>query len=165
MEIGDLFYIIILSLFMILGFFNDLRKKKNEQKQQSHPNPDINHSDEPEIIPPLYKKITPPDPKVINRKRSWENNTTKRHAQEGGSVFQSSMKYLTDFDKESSLKNSIFVNDTGKTYMQVEDSQGGNKTLNNRTLGGDIISDLTGENSRNELVKALIYSEIMKRKY
>ena len=79
MEIGDLFYIIILSLFMILGFFNDSRKKKNEQKQQSQPKPDIYEYDEPEIIPPLYKKITPPDPNVLKRKSSWESDVSKAY--------------------------------------------------------------------------------------
>ncbi|MBF6597027.1 MAG: hypothetical protein ITF98_02235 [Fermentimonas sp.] len=165
MEIGDLFYIIILSLFMILGFFNDSRKKKNEQKQQSQPKPDIYEYDEPEIIPPLYKKITPPNPKVVNRKSSWESDIAKSHVKEGHTAFQSSMQFLTDFDKESSLKNSIYVNDTGETYMQDTDSQNRIKAISSPTLGNDIVNDLTGDNSRNELVKALIYSEIIKRKY
>ena len=166
MEIGDIFYIIILSLFMILGFFNDSRKKKNEQKQQSLPKSDSSQSDDPEIIPPLYKKITPPDPNVLKRKSSWESDTSKRHAQEGEVAFQSSMQFLTDFSKESSLKNSIYVNDTGETYMQ--DTESHNRMTefdDNQVFGNDIINDLVGENSRNELVKGLIYSEILKRKY
>jgi|LFRM01.1.fsa_nt_gb hypothetical protein len=166
MEIGDLFYIIILSLFMILGFFNDSRKKKNEQKQQSHPKPDLNQSDEPEIIPPLYKKITPPDPNVLKRKSSWESDFSKRHTQEGEIAFQSSMQFLTDFSKESSLKNSIYVNDTGETYMQ--DTESHNRMTefdDNQAFGNDIINDLIGENKRSELVKGLIYSEILKKKY
>lgn len=166
MEIGDLFYIIILSLFMILGFFNDSRKKKNEQKQQSHPKPDLNQSDEPEIIPPLYKKITPPDPNVLKRKSSWESDVLKRRSQEGGIAFQSSMQFLTDFSKESSLKNSIYVNDTGETYMQ--DTESHNRMTefdDNQALGNDIINDLIGEKRRSELIKGLIYSEILKKKY
>ena len=166
MEIGDIFYIIILSLFMILGFFNDSRKKKNEQKQQSQPKPDIYEYDEPEIIPPLYKKITPPDPNVLKRKSSWESDVSKQHAQEGKIAFQSSMQFLTDFSKESSLKNSIYVNDTGETYMQ--DTESHNRMTefdDNQAFGNDIINDLIGENRRSELIKGLIYSEILKKKY
>jgi hypothetical protein len=166
MEIGDLFYIIILSLFMILGFFNDSRKKKNEQKQQSQSKPDTYQLDEPEVIPPLYKKITPPNPNVLNRKQTWEHKNLKRYSAEGQSVFKSSMGLLTDFSKESSLKNSIYVNDTGETYMQVTDSHNRMTSFdNNQAIGNDIKNDLIGENSRNELVKGLIYSEILKRKY
>ena len=166
MEIGDLFYIIILSLFMILGFFNDSKKKKNEQKQQSQSKPDTYQSDEPEVIPPLYKKITPPNPNVLNRKQPWEYKNSKRYSEEGQSVFKSSMGLLTDFSKESSLKNSIYVNDTGETYMQVTDSHNRMTSFdNNQAIGNDIKNDLIGENSRNELVKGLIYSEILKRKY
>ena len=92
MEIGDLFYIIILSLFMILGFFNDSRKKKNEQKQQSLPKTHTYQSDEPEVIPPLYKKITPPDPNTIKRKKSLERKTSNKYSKEGNIVFQSSVQ-------------------------------------------------------------------------
>ena len=166
MEIGDLFYIIILSLFMILGFFNDSKKKKKEQKQQSQPKTHSFETDEPDVIPPLYKKIPPPIPEDLKRKKSWEDNISKRHYEEGHTAFQSSMNLLTDFSKESSLKSSIYVNDTGETYAQDIDSQNRiEETRNDLFLGSNLINDLTGENSRNELVKGLIYSEIFKRKY
>src|SRR5690554_328759 len=165
MEIGDLFYIIILSLFMILGFFNDSRKKKNEQKQQSLPKTHTYQSDEPEVIPPLYKKITTPDPNTIKRKKSLERKTSNKYSKEGSPVFQSSMDLLTDFSKESSLKSSIYINDTGETYTQDTESHNRMETYdNNIILGNDIINDLTGDNKRNELVKGIIYSEILKRK-
>ena len=165
MEIGDLFYIIILSLFMILGFFNDLRKKKNEQKQQSQPKTHTYQSDEPDVIPPLYKKNTPLDPDILKRKKSRERESSNEYSKEGNIVFQSSMNLLTDFSKESSLKSSIYVNDTGETYTQNAESDNSMEIYdNNIILGNDIINDLTGDNKRNELVKGIIYSEILKRK-
>src|SRR5690554_2372245 len=148
MEIGDLFYIIILSLFMILGFFNDLRKKKNEQKQQSQPKTHTYQSDEPDVIPPLYKKITPPDPNTIKRKKSLERESSNKYSKEGSSVFQSSMDLLTDFSKESSLKSSIYINDTGETYTQDTESHNRMETYDNNIILGN----------------GIIYSEILKRK-
>jgi hypothetical protein len=75
------------------------------------------------------------------------------------------MDLLTDFSKESSLKSSIYINDTGETYTQDTESHNRMETYdNNIILGNDIINDLTGDNKRNELVKGIIYSEILKRK-
>lgn len=162
MEIGDLFYIIILSLFMILGFFNDSRKKKNEQKQQSEPKTHSNDSDEPDVIPPLYKKIPPPVPKNIR-----EYESINQYKREGELAFQSSMNLLTDFSKESSLKSSIYINDTGTTYDEDTDSPSPIRDDydSNLTLGRTIVKDLTGDGRRTELVKGIIYSEILKKKY
>lgn len=167
MEIGDLFYIIILSLFMILGFFNDSRKKKNEQKQQTLPKPNTNNSDEPDVIPPLYKRMSPPLPETSVKKRnSWEKDKFINHENEDEIAFQSSMDLLTDFSKESSLKSSIYVHDTGETYSIDTESHNRMDTYGNyEVLNNNIINDLIGENKRSELVKGLIYSEILKKKY
>jgi hypothetical protein len=167
MEIGDLFYIIILSVFMILGFFNDSKKKKNEQKQQNvGPKPKSFHSEEDEVLPPLFKKVTPPKPVVVNRKRSFEGQPKYDYSKEGEAIFRSSKNYSTDFSKESSLGSSIYINDTGETYEQLSDDQNRTESFdNNLALDNNVINDLIGDNRRNELVKGLIYTEILKRKY
>jgi hypothetical protein len=66
MEFGDIIYFILLVFFMILGFFNDSRKKKNKQKQQAEMESDpLLGEREEEIlrrnpVPDQYKPKKPP---------------------------------------------------------------------------------------------------------
>ena len=167
MEIGDLFYIIILTLFMILGFFNDSKKKKNEQKQQPEPKyRSFEMGEMEEEIPPFYNKKPPLPLKDLAKNKYSEKEISKYHSKEGRVVFQSSMGLVTDFKKESSLGSSFTTTNTDYIYQQREDSQ---ETITSNTkdrlMHHSIINDLSGENRKSELIKGIIYNEILKRRY
>src|SRR5690554_6937251 len=119
MEIGDLIYIFLLLLFMILGFFNDSRKKKEQEKRLQESNPDFN-TDEQEILtttPPFLTLDQQRDIELEKGKRLRQLNRDKeRFSKEGEVVFRSSMDLITDFSKESSLKGSVYKNDTDTLY-------------------------------------------------
>ena|SRR5690554_4443991 len=167
MDIGDLFYIIILALFMILGFFNDSRKKKNEQKQQSEPNySPFDVEEMEEHIPPLFKKTPPSLPKNLEKKMFREKESNNKYSKEGRVVFQSSMDLVTDFKKESSLGSSFTTTNTDYIYEQSDESKEAvTSQSKHRLMHHSFIKDLTGEKRKSELKKGIIYSEILKRKY
>jgi len=181
MESGDIIYLVLLVFFMILGFFNDSRKKKNQQKEQSEkpsspysemkPRPFIETyepDEEKEEFPSWFEpkpvakaKTVPPVPPVpVN---------------EGRITFRSSMELTTDFEKESSLKSSIFVYDADDSYNKDPDSPDiaeapevmaeavadGKK----RGLLHQLVAGLYGESGRNELLKGMIIGDIIRRKY
>lgn len=185
MEIGDLFYIIILSLFMILGFFNDSRKKKNQQKQQSGmpPHPYAEKSPRPfmdtsdtveEETPPMWFETKP----VTKAKKSPSSHSVERN-ESVRPTFRSSMDLTTDFSKETSLKSSIFVFDADSSYDLGSDSidisamsdsyleKGTEETMTETKESSyhHFIRDLLGDAGRDELKKGLIYGEIMQRRY
>ncbi len=169
MEFNDIIYFILLAFFLILGFFNDSRKKKDKQKQQSdeHSRPYFDVPEE-DISPPwwetevLEKTKTPPLPPVPV-------------VEEGRTVFQSSMDLTTDFAKESSLKSSIFVFDADVSYDKDADTQDISEMSDSylqKTADGEkrgsphpLLGDLYGDAGRKELIKGLIIGEIMQRKY
>jgi hypothetical protein len=179
MEIGDLIYVILLLLFMILGFFNDSKKKKEQQKQQQEPNPNFKPEDRDmtKSTPPLFSEDQRNEFELEKEKRLKQiNRDNEKRVKEGGFVFKSSMDLMTDFKKESSLGSSIYKNDTGSLYDQdPETLDSYNPEFDAPEMpelpGGasfgthPLVEDLHGINQRKELVKGLIYSEILKRKY
>lgn len=176
MEIGDLIYVILLLLFMILGFFNDSRKKKEQQKQQQQTNPNINPVD-------VDKEITKTTPPFLNeeQQRKFElererrlkqiNREKEKRVKERETVFKSSMDLLTDFKKESSLGSSIYRNDSGSFFdLEPETLDSYNPDVpdvpgDNKYNIHPLVEDLLGINQRRELVRGVIYSEILKKKY
>ena len=168
MDFGDLFYIIILLVFMILGFFNDSRKKKNEQNQQSEQKPRSFKTEEIEYDdqPPLYRSIPPPIPEK-KLPKIFKNKTYDNRGKEGEVSFQSSLDLVTDFKKESTLGSSFYTNDTDSIYDSEEESveSTGNFYDEKLVSNHSIIRDLTGDNRRNEMIKGIVYSEIVNRRY
>ncbi len=176
MEIGDLIYIIILVLFMILGFFNDSRKKKLQQQQE-----EMNNDSE---VPPSHQPPHPIqnlDEKTVDFERlrvefdreKWEK---QKNEKEGEVSFQSSLGLLTNFASESSIQDSLTKYGTDLLYRQdlessniyEDDSESQElsdvkerKSLNTHPL----VEALTGSNRKNEFVKGIIYSELFNRKY
>ena len=182
MEIGDLFYLIILVLFMILGFFNDSRKKKNQenQSQESTPQPFLDDSEEFDL--PRKKTSPPPIPGDLGKKYELEKIKDKKYleklerekqAKEGNVDFRSSVNLVTDFSKESSIGSSLYIKDTDGFY-DFEDSDTDDEgeirddtedTEDIRYKQHPIISSLTGENLKLELTKGIIYGEILRKKF
>jgi len=167
MEFGDIIYFILLVFFMILGFFNDSRKKKNMQKKVSAGN---STPVQEEIDETFFQKME------RQRNRMNKEKTTPPPAvpaaYSGTDVhtkFQSSMDLVTDFKKESSLKDSIFVFDADSSFAQDTDSSDVfNKKVSavqKRSTLHPLVADLLGEGGMEELKKGLIYGEIIQRKY
>lgn len=179
MEIGDLIYIFLLLLFMILGFFNDSRKKKEQEKRLQESNPDFN-TDEQEILtttPPFLTLDQQRDIELEKGKRLRQLNRDKeRFSKEGEVVFRSSMDLITDFSKESSLKGSVYKNDTDTlydddpefsgTFSVEQDSHEIHEIIGDPQLEiHPLVKDILGVNRNRELAKGLIYGEILNRKY
>jgi len=166
MEFGDIIYFILLVFFMILGFFNDSRKKKNKQKEVSGGNPS-----------PVSEKIDETFFQKMERQRNaYREKTTPPPAippaysgKEVHTQFQSSMDLVTDFKKESSLKSSIFVFDADSSFAQeIDSSDSFNEKLpasQKRTSAHPLVRDLFHNDGLEELKKGLIYGEIIQRKY
>lgn len=156
MDFGDIIYYVLLVFFMILGFFNNSKKKKASEKSQTNqpqPERDLPTFEFPKI-PETFKNInrrkTPPPVPVTKTERY------KRPE------FQSSMDLVTDFEGESSLKGSIYVDDgTFKNVYERDRITSSEKTQ----LVHPLIKDLHSANLKNEIRKGIIYGEILKPKY
>lgn len=156
MDLGDIIYYALIVFFLILSFFNKKRKNKSTQgpmQQGSFPHPDSQETDFPEELPfpfpknILKKNVPPPIPDKLPQKYIPRE-------------FQSSMSLVTDFEKESSLEGSLFVNDEGMraVFSEVKEED---KTYPLHPL----VVDLLEKDSKEELKRAIIYSEIFQRKF
>jgi hypothetical protein len=83
--------------------------------------------------------------------------------------YRSSLDLVTDFDKQSSLKGSIFVYDADSSFAQEADSSDMYEEEATAVYKKDsvhpLVEDLMGDSGINELKKMVIYSEILQRKY
>ncbi|MDD4777961.1 MAG: hypothetical protein PHV53_06685 [Fermentimonas sp.] len=179
METGDLIYVILLLLFMILGFFNDSRKKKEQQKQQQQPNPNFSPEDREDAksTPPLLSEDQLKKFELEKKKRLKQINREKeQRVKQGGFTFQSSMELTTDFKKESSIQSSNYINESDSLYdLDPEMSVSYDPELDNPEMPevpGDtkyvthpVVEELNGANKKKELVKGVVYSDILKRRY
>ncbi len=144
MEFGDILYIIALIFFFVFGIFNDARKKK---KQVSQNTPPLNQEVFPERIPKrqvpktiksrVKENLPPPAPKPVHRE------------------FQSSLDLVSNYEGQSSIKSSIFVDDLREHYKEQRETQAVHP----------ILKELKSEGGSEEIRKAIIYSEILQRKY
>ncbi len=161
MEFGDIIYFILLLFFVILGFFNDSRKKRNLQQKQHDRSAEVfpgEGDDEPfsPYLPRPYVVEIPPavPPRVPKDVRPG---------------FRSSLDLVTDFEGQSSLKSSIFVYDADASFDQ-ETAPG---ELNSEQLSSvgwnlsthPLLAELNSDAGPDALRKGLIYGEIMQRKY
>lgn len=156
MEFGDIVYLILIVAFMIFGFFKEIRKKNRKIDESTEP---VN-TEFGDVLRDIFqtaedRPVPPPAPSVESQKRRESRKEFARKDKRGGYVFQSSMDLVTDFERESSLKGYSF-----KEHLNEE-------SLDRATLVElhPVLDDLTGENRSEELQKAIVYSEIIKRKY
>lgn len=152
MEFGDIVYLILIVAFMIFGFFKEIRKKNRKIDESTEP---VNTE-----LGDLFRDVfdagsTPHMPPATDIETKKKNKETGKSLASKEFVFQSSMDLVTDFEGESSLKGHGF-----KEHLNEE-------SLNRATLVElhPVLDDLTGENRSEELQKAIVYSEIIKRKY
>ena len=133
MDVGDIIYYIILVFFLIFGFFSKSNKQKKTQESRNPPSfPRRSHIPETPASKVSAKQSIHTPPPVKKR------------------GFQSSLDLVTDFEGESSLKNSMF-------------SQ--NKDMEEQSLTPHPLMSEIGNIGAGELRKGIIYSEILKRKF
>ena len=138
MEFGDIIYLILLLAFVVFGIFNDSKKRKK-----------ISESTQPEKQP-----IPPPTPKTVKSKSQLARPT----ASSAGYTyreFQSSLDLVTNFEGESSLKGSMFASGLFDNHREMKVEE----TLH------PILEQLRSKDGQSEIRKAVIYSEILNRKY
>lgn len=139
MEFGDIIYLILLLAFVVFGIFNDSNKKRKK----------ISESTQPEKQP-----IPPPTPKTVKSKsqlaRSTINPVGRTYRE-----FQSSLDLVTNFEGESSLKGSMFASGLFDNHQEMKVEE----TIH------PILEQLRSKDGQSEIRKAVIYSEILNRKY
>jgi hypothetical protein len=157
MEFGDLIYFILVIAFMILGFFNDARKRKKRKLEQeastSHQNPQKQSENQ--------YKVESSDDWWRNLPKAPPVSTTKKSAPYARKEFQSSLDLVTNFEGESSLKDSIFVQDAAFTNIYEEKRRQKQAPPSTHPL----VRDLLNDSGNNELKKGLVYGEILQRRY
>ena len=176
MEFGDIIYLILLVFFMILGFFNDSRKKKNQQKQSdkpSHPYSDMPQQRSEMPRRPFLETSEMGEEEELPRVMPPASPVLRKEAER--TTFRSSMELTTDFAKESSLKSSIFVYDADDSYDKDPDTLDIGKApddMSQTATDGKkrgslhpLVAELYGESGREELLKGLIIGDVIRRKY
>lgn len=148
MDLGDIIYYAIVVFFLILGFFNKSKKEKKTMQQMEKDVESEKSKSIPFPFPKNFRKENPPPiPADIPK------STIRRE-------FQSSMSLVTDFQKESSLEGTLYVNDEG---MQAVFS--GQSEDNTTIIIHPLVADLLENDPQEELKKAIIYSEIFQHKF
>lgn len=148
MEFGDILYLILIVVFIVFGFFKDLNKKK---KQIDESTPTLNEELK-DVFREIFSQggapqVPPPAPKPARKKPVVEKAPEY--------AFQSSMSFVADFEGESSLSHYKFPDYEMDSPIEKEVI----------IEAHPAIKDFTGDDSEAEFQKAILYSEILKRKY
>ena len=157
MEFGDIIYLLLMLAFFVFGIFNDSKKKKKKISKSTQP---VNLEEEfRDVFREVFQKpqrqpIPPPTPKTV-KNRSQLARPAMTSARSTRYEFQSSLDLVTDFEGESSLKGSLFAS-------ELFDNRSEMKTV--ETVH-PILEQLRSKDGQSEIRKAVIYSEILNRKY
>ena len=144
MDIGDLGFLIVAFIVFIVNFF----LKANKEKTQSQPPP------KPDMTEPWeIKEFLPPFPEK-------KVETIKRKTPRAVSTQQESFEHVkkrlqTPQEGMSSLSESLYKEDEFES-VSYQDSGSTETSYTNELFHGNITE---------ELKKAIIYSEILQRKY
>lgn len=159
MEFEDILYLILMLVFAVFGIFNDSKKRKKRVGEATQP---VNREEEfrdvfREIFQNSSKQQTPPPvprniPAEKNRRKSASMFQNSKSRYQG---FQSSLDLVTNFEGESSLKGSLYVSES------LDRREAGKQT----DISHPVLECLRGSERSTEVRKAVIYSEILKRKY
>ncbi len=151
MDLGDIIYILVLFSFFIFGFIKDIKKKEASKQQklpQNIPSPESIDKKKKSATVTSQKQrnkvVPPPVPNfdtVGQYKYEGTSSTIPSYALEGHSALQN--------------------RETIGHFTQKED----NSSVITKNKWHPILEDLTGENRSEELRKAVIYNEIINRRY
>jgi hypothetical protein len=157
MEFGDIIYLILMLAFFVFGIFNDSKKKQKKISKSTQP---VNREGEfRDVFREIFQKpqqqpVPPPTPKTV-RSKSQLAKPTLASARSTYREFQSSLDLVTDFEGESSLKGSLFASELFDNHREMKAVE----TFH------PILEQLRSKNGQSEIRKAVIYSEILNRKY
>lgn len=146
MELGDIIYILVLFSFFIFGIIKDIKKKEASKQQklpQNFPNPTY------------AGKKSKPATASSQKKR---NNVSSPPVPE----------FATNQDISSSMQPSYTLEGSSSLQERQFSYKGQNQNDNSfvtNNIMHPILKELTGENRSEELRKAVIYNEIINRKY
>ncbi len=152
MEFGDIIFYILMILIFVFGIVNDVRKK-NAKKTVSKTTQPIDREEEPrEVIGEKNRQSLPPRRKMVVR---------GNHAEESKAVapppvlreFKSSLDSAIQTEGQSSIDYTPV--DDNYDYAVAE----ADKSMQRPTPLAAVFS------GREELIRAVVYSEILKRKY
>ena len=103
---------------------------------------------------PQRQPVPPPTPKAVKNK-SQPARSAVTSARNTYREFQSSLELVTDFEGESSLKGSMFASELFDNRPEMKAVE----TVH------PILEQLRSKDGQSEIRKAVIYSEILNRKY
>ena len=150
MEFGDTLYIILMLAFFVFGIFNDYQKKKKKADKSTQPlNREVFRDDKEPQLPP-------PTPIILGRTKKQPVVPAAVPVKDVHRGFQSSMDLVTNFEGESSLKSSIFMSN----LFDRSDSE-----IHSTDIAHPILKQMKSDVGLSEIRKAIIYSEILQRKY
>ncbi|MDO5664854.1 MAG: hypothetical protein Q4G63_06325 [Bacteroidia bacterium] len=155
MEFGDIIYLILMLAFFVFGIFNDSKKKKKKIDKSTEP---INREIR-EVFREIFQnneKQPIPSPTLKTEKRKDQVVPPSiTPAKSPHREFQSSLDLVTNFEGESSLKGSMFAS-------ELFDNQ---KEMKVAETFHPILERLRSKDGQSEIQKAIIYTEILNRKY
>lgn len=160
MEFGDIVYLILMLGFIVFGIFNDSKKKKRKIDTSTPPLNPENERRVPEVFREIFQtpdkqSVPPPVPRTSSKKTSQKAASKAMPPKTTRPVFQSSMDLVTNFEGESSLKGSMFASD----LMEKQTEMTSTETFH------PILEQLRSKDGQAEMRKAIIYSEILNKKY
>ena len=149
---------VLILLLLVIAFIKSAKDAKKKNQTTNKDQPGLG-----EELKEIFKEImegntggkTPVIPPIHPTERTEQLTPPAFSAEQMGKEFVSSLSLVADFEKESSLKG----------YYTTERMK---RTVTERSVGTEphpMLEDLMGENREEEFQKAIIYSEILTRKY
>lgn len=154
MDIGDIIYFLVMLGAIVFGIFNDY-KKKQQKADTSTPPKNKSEYNLGDVIREIFQESgsqkTPPPAPVKQKKTVIPKAVPAVTARP---EFKSSLDLVTDFEGESSLKGHIFNQQPFESQIQKETAKTVHPLLQQLKQGGS-----------SEIRRAVIYSEILQKKY
>lgn len=157
MDIGDLGFLIIAFIVFIVNFITKSNKEKaqSETEKQAPAKPELPEPWEvEESLPPLPQIFQNPFERDQNT--DMVNNKTPQLVSSSQEAYNRKRKSLQSLHEgTSSLSESLYKDDDMESISYQDEGSGGNS----------LTDDLFHGNKTEEFKKAIIYSEILHRKY
>ena len=157
MDIGDLGFLIIAFIVFIINFIAKSNKEKAQSQAEKHA------PDKPDLPEPWEVEETlPPLPPIFQNPFERENkadvlkNKTRQLVSSSQEAYDRKRKSLQTLQEgTSSLSESLYKEDDMESIIYQDEGSGGTS----------LTDDLFHGNKVEEFKKAIIYSEILHRKY
>ncbi|MDR1743903.1 MAG: hypothetical protein LBR48_08840 [Dysgonamonadaceae bacterium] len=156
MDAGTIIYFIVILFVAILGFFNK-SKKEQQTKDQDKGAPESPVF--PSTIPDIVRKIQ--DARELKEIKGRRQPVPVAEAAPKQKNFAPSVSTITSsIEGQSSLKGSLYVDDSPFDGDRI-----GEQSPKETRPSHPLIADLAGDGLQGELRKAVLYAEILNRRY